>query len=298
MTSLSLSERPDGGASLGGGWWADRRDSTASLWSNASHVSSTGGGYNTTGSTQTSYTGGGGGSGSEAGGKGYAWPGAGGAYHPPAGSRPWQGPGTSASPTDPNLGGPLSRSSSPVGGVPASSSAAQAGAGSFEHDTGRPVFRDLAGYSMNNGRTSSSARSSATVTSGSMPPHHSSGLPSNSKHSSPSSSVSPVPTSMPPPNSSNFTPTHHTSSHQHDSSSSQGSYQQMSSHLAPPSNQGDGTVVDGETPYSRSPELRVSHKLAERKRRKEMKELFDELRDHLPADRGMKASKWEILSKG
>lgn len=29
-----------------------------------------------------------------------------------------------------------------------------------------------------------------------------------------------------------------------------------------------------------------------------MRDLFDELRDQLPADRGMKASKWEILSKG
>jgi hypothetical protein len=60
----------------------------------------------------------------------------------------------------------------------------------------------------------------------------------------------------------------------------------------------DMQSVTSSAPYSRSPELRVSHKLAERKRRGEMRGLFDELRDVLPVDKTLKTSKWEVLSKG
>ncbi|KAJ2820978.1 hypothetical protein GGI24_004333 [Coemansia furcata] len=60
----------------------------------------------------------------------------------------------------------------------------------------------------------------------------------------------------------------------------------------------NGMVDDGSIDGGMSTEkIRTIHKLAERRRRREMKNLFDTLRKCLPIDKSVRLSKWEVLKK-
>ena len=62
------------------------------------------------------------------------------------------------------------------------------------------------------------------------------------------------------------------------------------------SDSGGSSVGSGDARWKRSPRLKYSHKMAERKRRREMKHVFEELRNEIPSH-DTKQSKWEILSQ-
>ncbi|KAJ2703835.1 hypothetical protein H4218_000074 [Coemansia sp. IMI 209128] len=60
----------------------------------------------------------------------------------------------------------------------------------------------------------------------------------------------------------------------------------------------NGMVEDGSADGGMSTaKIRTIHKLAERRRRREMKNLFDTLRKSLPIDKSVRLSKWEVLKK-
>ncbi|KAK9461482.1 uncharacterized protein V1516DRAFT_676097 [Lipomyces oligophaga] len=49
--------------------------------------------------------------------------------------------------------------------------------------------------------------------------------------------------------------------------------------------------------YQRSPEMRQTHKIAERRRRRDMSALYDDLKEIFPDEKGTKSSKQDILTR-
>ncbi|KAJ2296221.1 hypothetical protein IWW55_005177, partial [Coemansia sp. RSA 2706] len=61
--------------------------------------------------------------------------------------------------------------------------------------------------------------------------------------------------------------------------------------------QGSDKMMAADGSMMSSAKIRTIHKLAERRRRREMKNLFDTLRKCLPIDKTIRLSKWEVLKK-